>query len=194
MAEITPAVVESARHRGVSLAEQIMTTLREETPENERNHRKTIVNSVKMLDAARTWTDDVLRSVADDMVRSEPIGPQNYQGEPVYIDFVHNTYIDEFANACRYVVDRVLDGLDSSCLFVECGGMEKVAEAAVSDKLPPCWGHMTYGHPNLRYQILTLVKQVAHFNHQHHARHTQFYSEDPSNDSELLSVRGYKLY
>lgn len=108
--------------------------------------------------------------------------------------------------AARYVVDRVLDGLDSSCLFVECGGMEKVAEAAVSDKLPPCWGHMTYGHPvrrigisyffyqNLRYQILTLVKQVAHFNHQHHARHTQFYSEDPSNDSELLSVRGYKLY
>lgn len=49
MAEITPAVVESARHRGVSLAEQIMTTLREETAENERTHRKTIVNSVKML-------------------------------------------------------------------------------------------------------------------------------------------------
>ncbi|KAF4703985.1 E3 ubiquitin-protein ligase, partial [Perkinsus olseni] len=118
-----------------------------------------------------------------------PVGPRNYQGEPVYIDFVHNTYIDEFANACRFIVDRVLDGLDSSCLFVEAGGMEKVAEAAISDKLPVCWGHMTYGHP-----ILTLVKQVAHFNHQHHARHTQFYSEDPSSESELLSVRGYKLY
>ncbi|KAF4679097.1 E3 ubiquitin-protein ligase, partial [Perkinsus olseni] len=200
MVEITPSTVEAARHRGVSLAEQIMTELRDQTPENERSHRRTIVNSVKMLsminnyfnnneDVARTWSDGTLRSVAEEMVNSEPVGPRNYQGEPVYIDFVHNTYIDEFANACRFIVDRVLDGLDSSCLFVESGGMEKVAEAAISDKLPVCWGHMTYGHP-----ILTLVKQVAHFNHQHHARHTQFYSEDPSSESELLSVRGYKLY
>ncbi|KAF4655114.1 E3 ubiquitin-protein ligase, partial [Perkinsus chesapeaki] len=200
MGPITSTTVQAAARRGVSLAEEVMIELRDQTPESERSHGRTISNSVKMLkmineyfnnneDVARTWSDETIRSVAKEMASSEAIGPRNYQGEPVYIDLVRNAYVDELANACRYIVDRVLDGLDSSCLFVEAGGMEQIAMAAISDKLPVCWGHMTYGHP-----ILTLVKQVAHFNHQHHARHTQFYSADSSSDAELLSVRGYKLY